>query len=114
MPNLLQLHWMRAARTDKGVSAVGQVRQPAGKGASSWGCMRAWRRNAAARRAVPSCAGLLRLLVAAPGVPSVACRPDQPQVVSLKMVLEPPGMLERINAALPDQVRMCQVKSLCW
>jgi tRNA pseudouridine(38-40) synthase len=41
---------MRAARTDKGVSAVGQV-------------------------------------------------------VSLKMVLEPPGMLQRINDALPEQVR---------
>jgi hypothetical protein len=44
-----QIHWMRAARTDKGVSAVGQV-------------------------------------------------------VSLKMVLEPAGVVERINAALPDQV----------
>ena len=29
MPDWLQLHWMRAARTDKGVSAVGQVRWPA-------------------------------------------------------------------------------------
>jgi tRNA U38,U39,U40 pseudouridine synthase TruA len=48
----LQIHWMRAARTDKGVSAVGQV-------------------------------------------------------VSLKMVLEPEGMLQRINAALPDQVCVC-------
>ena len=28
------------------------------------------------------------------------------QVVSLKMVLEPEGMLERINAALPGQVRV--------
>lgn len=44
-----QTHWMRAARTDKGVSAVGQV-------------------------------------------------------VSLRMVVEPEGMVERINAALPDQV----------
>ncbi|PRW60709.1 tRNA pseudouridine synthase mitochondrial-like [Chlorella sorokiniana] len=47
----MKLHWMRAARTDKGVSAVGQV-------------------------------------------------------VSLKMVLEPPGMVERINAALPNQIRV--------
>lgn len=47
----LKTHWMRAARTDKGVSAVGQV-------------------------------------------------------VSLKMVLEPPGMLQRINDALPEQVRV--------
>lgn len=46
-----QIHWMRAARTDKGVSAVGQC-------------------------------------------------------VSLKMVLEPPGVLERINAALPEQIRV--------
>ena len=43
---------MRAARTDKGVSAVGQV-------------------------------------------------------VSLKAVLEPPGLVDRINAALPEQVRAC-------
>lgn len=52
LPPGLQIHWMRAARTDKGVSAVGQV-------------------------------------------------------VSLKMVLEPEGMLQRINAALPDQVCVC-------
>lgn len=48
-PSGEQIHWMRAARTDKGVSAVGQV-------------------------------------------------------VSFKMVMEPEGMLERINAALPSQV----------
>lgn len=47
----LQLHWMRAARTDKGVSAVGQV-------------------------------------------------------VSLRMILDPPGMVERINESLPRQIRV--------
>lgn len=45
-----KVHWMRAARTDKGVSAIGQV-------------------------------------------------------VSLKMMVEPEGVIERINAALPPQVR---------
>eukprot|EP00887_Chlorella_sp_A99_P003093 scaffold9.g3093.t1 len=45
------IHWMRAARTDKGVSAVGQV-------------------------------------------------------VSFKMILEPPGMVERINSHLPPQIRV--------
>jgi len=46
-----KVHWMRSARTDKGVSAVGQV-------------------------------------------------------VSLNMVMHPPGMIERINLNLPDQVRV--------
>ncbi|KAL4427693.1 hypothetical protein ABPG75_001782 [Micractinium tetrahymenae] len=47
----IKIHWMRAARTDKGVSAVGQV-------------------------------------------------------VSFKMVMDPEGMLERINANLPGQIRV--------
>lgn len=47
----LKIHWSRAARTDKGVSAMGQV-------------------------------------------------------VSLMMVLDPPGIIERINEHLPDQVRV--------
>jgi tRNA pseudouridine38-40 synthase len=46
-----KIHWARAARTDKGVSAVGQV-------------------------------------------------------VSLKMVMHPPGVIERINDSLPSQIRV--------
>ena len=46
-----KVHWMRAARTDKGVSAVGQV-------------------------------------------------------ISLNMIVEPPGIVERINAALPDTFKV--------
>lgn len=46
-----KVHWMRAARTDKGVSAVGQV-------------------------------------------------------VSLNMVLHPPGIVDRMNAELPEQIRV--------
>eukprot|EP00951_Prasinocladus_malaysianus_P028768 scaffold263556_cov16-Prasinocladus_malaysianus.AAC.1 len=53
MYNLLQIHWKRAARTDKGVSAVGNI-------------------------------------------------------VSAKLVLEPPGLVDRINAELPEQVDICK------
>lgn len=46
----MKIHWMRAARTDKGVSAVGQVRW----GLGLWRSSRpAWRREPCQRGALP-------------------------------------------------------------
>ena len=89
-----QVSWTRAARTDKGVSAVGQV--VALKA-------RALRVRAAAQRAAadthtpPLCSRMpcshLSLLLRA------------------QMVMEPPGLIERINDALPANVRYAALRA---
>jgi len=86
--------WTRAARTDKGVSAVGQVVALKARALH----VRAAAQGAAADTRTP----LLCIRV-----------PCSDPALSLReqMLLEPPGLIERINAALPANVRYAALRA---
>ena len=85
------MNWSRAARTDKGVSAIGQVILAA----TAWRSPSAWQQsmysvtvyNAPALLVCNTCSCNL-------------------QVVSLKMCVDLPGLIDRINSALPPAIRV--------